>query len=95
MDGQEGCLLFKLPLEIRRQIYEEVLGDCKIFIGFCGDERGRSYRKVTHTFFQHKDLAMCVQLRRLQELFNERDERREILNTNFRVGLLGLVKCCW
>lgn len=51
---QEQSILFKLPLEIRRQVYTEAIGGYKIHVRF-----NQTYRKMAHQRCKHTSSNKC------------------------------------
>lgn len=83
-DGQEESGFFKLPLEIRRKIYEEVLGGHVIHIYFV-----ETYRRMSHTRCKHRSPEICRALS-CGQLFKVPGAPDEWGN----IGLLPILQSC-
>lgn len=82
--GQEQSGLFKLPLEIRRQIYKEAIGKYKIHISF-----NQTYRKMGHQRCRHRDGLDCFK-RHCTVLHKQKGAR----DAWGQVDLLALLQTC-
>jgi hypothetical protein len=81
---QEQSMLFKLPLEIRRQIYAEAIGKYKIHISF-----NQTYRKMDHQRCKHPTSDDCFK-RQCISLHKQKGARDAYGQTD----LLALLKTC-
>ena len=83
-EQQENSVLFKLPLEIRRKIYEEVLSGYVIHVYFV-----EAYRRMSHTRCKSHTPDVCGDMlcRRLFKVKGAKDAWGN-------VGLLSLLKSC-
>ena len=83
-DRQEESGIFSLPLEIRRKIYEEVLGGYVIHIYFM-----EAYRRMSHTRCKNKAREVCRGMP-CRQIFKVKGACDEWGN----VGLLPLLQSC-
>jgi hypothetical protein len=83
-DRQEKSGLFKLPLEVRRKVYEEVLGGYVIHIYFV-----EAYRRMSHTRCMNQRPEVCkgIQCRQIFKVKGAADEWGI-------VGFLPLLQSC-
>ena len=81
---QEESVLFKLPLEIRRQIYKQVIGQYKIHISF-----NQTYRKMDHKRCRHLGSVNCFD--KHCTMYHKQKGAKDIFG---QVDLLALLKSC-
>jgi len=82
--GQEQSSLFRLPLEIRRQIYEEAIGKYKIHITF-----NQTYRKMGHQRCRHATRKDCF-----NGQCTVRHKQKGAKDAFGQVDLLALLQTC-